>query len=95
MSQPNKPKDRASMDTAVQPLGMYAVFRHERAIKNARFSSLHETQESAYQEAQRLTAKEIGEAGADKEFCFYVVQLVGRVGLVGGKLIAQLTPESK
>ena len=80
-----KTKRPRLVDTA-QPVGMFAVVRHRQNVKHAKFSALHDTFNSALIEAQRLTGERIATEGADPPFCFYVVQIVGRVGIIDGVL---------
>ena len=77
---------RPRLVDAAQPVGMFAVMRHRQNMKHAKFSALHETFDSALAEAQRLTGERIATEGAEPPFCFYVVQLVGRVGIIDGVL---------
>ena len=69
------------------PIGMFAVMRHRQGMKNAKFSVARPTLESAVDEAKRLSQVVIAEQGADvRPFCFYVVEIVGRVGIINGAL---------
>ena len=80
-----KPK----IDTAIQPVGMWAVFRHASAMKAAKFKSLHYTPDSAQREAERLAAVSIEEHGVSDGLVYYVVKIVGRAGIVDGRLISE------
>lgn len=82
------PRERINADKPVQ-LGKFAVMRHKADLKACHFVCLHETHESAMNEAKRLTAVTIEQYSADLQpFCFYVVEFVGRVGLINGALQA-------
>lgn len=83
------PAHRAKISaTTPAPMGMFAVMRHREDLKACRFLCLHETHESAMNEAKRLTAETIGRSGAELPFCFYVVEIVGRCGIINGALQA-------
>lgn len=82
-------KDRAQIDTAIQPVGMWAVMRHTSAMRNARFHMLHYTQDAAQREAERMVALVIEERGTSQEFAYYVVKIVGRAGLIDGRLLSE------
>jgi hypothetical protein len=82
------PRKRISEAQPAQ-IGAFAVMRHKADLKACHFVCLHETHESAMNEAKRLASVTIEEYGADLQpFCFYVVEFVGRVGLINGALQA-------
>lgn len=77
---------RAKVDDAgIQPIGKFALFRHRKGERQAKFVCLHETSESAMGEAERLTAEYIAGNPAIA-IVFYAVEIVGRVGLIDGRL---------
>ena len=82
-------KDRAQIDTAIQPVGMWAVFRHTRGMRAARFVMLHYTPDAAKREAERLASITIQEHGTEAPIAYYVVKIVGRAGLIDGRLISE------
>ena len=65
---------------------MFAVMRHRDKLTTAKFASLHPTIDAAVDEAKRLTQLTIAEHGFEDAFCYYVVQIVGRVGIINGAL---------
>ena len=66
--------------------GMYGVVRKPSGAKRAHFVCLHETHDSAEAEAVRLLT-EVTQANPEKDHTFFVIQIVGYVGFVGGKFI--------
>lgn len=71
-------------EPGVQPIGMFAVMKHTQGMKSARFVCLHKNIDSATKESRRLAAVSFETVGA-APFCYYVVQIVSRVGFIDGK----------
>jgi formylmethanofuran:tetrahydromethanopterin formyltransferase len=70
-------------------IGQFAVMRHRQGMKNANFCALHDSHDSAMNEAKRLTADTIARTvGEITPFRFYVVEIVGHVGIINGALQA-------
>jgi hypothetical protein len=83
----SKPPGRKSIKThGFDSVGSFAVMRHTTRQTQCKFSSLHETRASAFGEAERLAAGCVEQYGGEGEFCFYVVEIVGRVGIIDGRL---------
>jgi hypothetical protein len=57
------------------PKGTYAVFRHPRTTRNAKFTKFHQNFESARDEAIRLTT-ECAVKSPKKQHVFYVMQIM-------------------
>lgn len=82
MTVPKRPR----LVDAAQPVGMFAVMRHPtRGRQAARFVCAYANEETATQEAQRLAGEAVAKHGVEKAVCFYVIQIVKRVGILGGK----------
>lgn len=83
----NRPQHRRLVrDVPVVDPGVFAVMRHSRSRpKNMHFSTWQESEEAAIKEAQRLATEVIAEYGMS-DTCFYVMKVVRRVGIIGGKL---------
>ena len=73
-------------DTDIQHEGMFAVMRHTRELTSARFVVLHKTEEAARDAASDMAARHVALNGPSQEFCFYIVKIVGRIGIIDGKL---------
>ncbi len=80
-----KPQERRNLLTEVHPVGRFAVMRHSSKSKSMHCSALHVTRDSAVTEAQRLTTEDVTEHGPG-DTCYYVVEIVSRVGIIDGKL---------
>ena len=79
-------KRRTVADGPVEA-GTHAVMRHSRTSpKKMKFTCWRESRAAALDEAQRLAAKLAGES-AGQDVCFYVLQVVDRVGIIDGKLV--------
>lgn len=76
---------KATSDAHTHPVGAFAVMRHQAASKTMKFKMLHPTRAAAEEEARRLFVKQV-EEGAPTSGSFYVLEVVGRVGIFGGKL---------
>lgn len=76
---------KATADTHPHPVGAFAVMRHHANSKTMKFRMLHPTRAEAEDEARRLFVKQV-EDGAPESGGFYVLEVVGRVGIFGGKL---------
>jgi LAS superfamily LD-carboxypeptidase LdcB len=73
-----KPASRKTVrDTPLQPLGMFAVFRHSTKLSRAHFSALHNDYATASAEAIRLVAMSAAEDPA-RQHHYYVVQVAAR-----------------
>jgi hypothetical protein len=72
-------------DANIKPVGMFAVMRHTEELRSVRFACLHDTKASAMEEARRLAAETFGRYGRNP-FCYYVVEIIGRVGYIDGRL---------
>lgn len=72
-----KPQKRKTVrDVAIQPVGMFAVFRHSRKLMRAHFCALHETYESASAEAIRLLTESVA-LRPDVQHNYYVTEVAG------------------
>lgn len=80
----NIPDERRSRlnDAGIQPIGMFAVMKHART--QAKFVALHVTRETAIEEARRLASTGLALRGPTKTNCYYVIQIVDRVGIING-----------
>lgn len=74
-------------DYGVQPVGMFAVMRHTG--NQARFTALHAKRQTALEEANRLAAESVEKYGAVPT-CYYIIQIVGRVGIIDGRIEASV-----
>lgn len=81
------PKERKKIADGINPIGMWSVFR-KTETKKAHFCCLHDTRDSAVEEAQRLATELIAFHGPAKDAIFFVVLMDSQVGLGGGKLHA-------
>lgn len=73
------------LTTKDRAVGKFAVMR--QAVKTARFCALHDTLESAQEEARRLAGIYIAERGLELDTLFFVVELRSAHGWVDGKLV--------
>jgi hypothetical protein len=77
---------RPRLVDAAQPVGMFAVMRHpSQGLTSARFVCVHESEDTAMQEARRFAGESVEKYGVRKAVCYYVVKIVNRVGILGGK----------
>lgn len=77
MKKPGRPAERKTVrDTAIQPLGMHAVFCQREKMATARFVCLHETYEEASREAIRLLTESV-QSSPEADRVFYVVEIEG------------------
>ena len=65
-------------------VGKFGVARHTTG--SAKFKVVRETLADSYEEARRLAVEKIAAGGPELPVCFYIVQIVGRVGIIDGKL---------
>ena len=73
-----RPKTRSTVrDVEVQPVGMYAVFRHSRKLSRAHFCALHDNYDSACEEAIRLLTASVA-AEQSLQHLYYVVEVAAR-----------------
>ena len=84
--QMTRPSHRRTVAETVASHGAFAVMRHTTGRKRAAFSCWHETEQSAIEEAQRLTAESIAMNGPT-DVCFYVMRVEARAGIIAGKLV--------
>lgn len=84
----DKPRARIG-DVAVQPVGRFAIFRHKSGAGSAKFACFHDSLESADEESRRLTAEMIARDGVNANETYYIVKIVGRVGIINGRLKAE------
>ena len=80
---------RPTIGTAEHPIGQFAVFRHLLSNKAARFVVLRETQAEAMAECERLAAQVIATHGTSEQVCYYAVEVVGRAGIINGRLTSE------
>jgi hypothetical protein len=59
--------------------------RHSDGARNLRLSVLHPTRQSAEEEAQRLFVQMMSDPDKPTLCGFYVMEIVGRVGVFNGK----------
>lgn len=69
-----KPVRKRIYDTEVQKIGKFAVFRHRSTLKTARFSSLHDTYESASAAAVGHVS-EAAQKRPEFQHTYYVVEI--------------------
>jgi hypothetical protein len=70
-----KPDSRKTVrDTDVQPVGMFAVFRHSKKLSRAHFCALHNDYTSASHEAVRLMADQVKDQ-PEWQHIYYVVEI--------------------
>lgn len=69
-----------------QPIGTFAVMRHHENVNSMRLAMLHPTRKSAEEEAQRLFVEKLADSGGTHQAAFYVVEIVGRVGMFDGRI---------
>lgn len=71
----------------IAAVGKFAVMRHTQGVKRCKFARLHDTREEAMTEAKRLVSLVVEQYGPNPT-CFYVVEIIGRAGIIGGALQA-------
>lgn len=67
------------------PNAQFAIFMRSKSGSGARFSTVHDSMESALEMAREYAANAIRDGNLD--FTFYVVEILHRVGIEGGKPI--------